>query len=156
MLDDKSSLLHVSGLVLAILNACAQQATDTQPFVVESPSPVVAGSSNLRENVGLETLGGVFTPLLPQGCSIPCHQSFVFSSAADDQPKIELRLFRGLGETTNAAHALGVFEVTGFAPMPAGEPKVEVSFTASSRGIELAAVDLHTGRHLRISRQQHP
>jgi molecular chaperone DnaK (HSP70) len=139
-------------IVLVIVNACARMAVDPAPFVVESPSPAVAGANTLQENVSIETLGGVLTPLLKQGCTIPCRQSFVFSTAADGESEIKIRLFRG-STTIATAHPLGLFHVTGFTPMPRGQPKVRVSLIGSAEGIELVAVDLRNGAALNITRK---
>ena len=104
------------------------------------------------QDVGIETLGGVFTPLLAAGCPAPCSTSQVFSTAEDNQTQIQVLLYRGNAKVVSQTHFLGRFEITGFAEAPRGIPKVEVRFVASGKDISLQAIDMSSAKRLVIRR----
>jgi molecular chaperone DnaK len=109
------------------------------------------GSDVLTESIGLETLGGVFTPWLESGCPIPCNASYVFSTAEDGQMDIKITLFRGEGQFVSENVPLGTFKISGFDVAPRGEPQVNVNLEANSAGIFIAAEGESSG-DLRITR----
>ncbi len=102
--------------------------------------------------MGIETLGGVFTPLLAVGCAAPCSSSEIFSTAEDGQTQIQVLLYRGNAKLVSQAHFLGRFEITGFAEAPRGTPRVKVTFVASGRDISLHAIDASSTKRLAIRR----
>jgi len=106
----------------------------------------------LAQDVGIETLGGVFTPMLAAGCPMPCSIPQVFSTAEDNQTQIQVLLYRGNAKFVSQAHFLGRFEITGFAEAPRGIPKVEVTFVASGKDISLHAIDGSSAKRLAIRR----
>ena len=115
--------------------------------VVEANSPAVPmGGETLAEPVGIETLGGVFTPLLVEGCPLPCTSTEVFSTAADNQDSISLFLYRGKGAPLVAeAVSLGQYEVVGISPAPRGVPQVAITFEARDGSIRIAAKESNRG-----------
>lgn len=134
----------------ALLIAFAASCWSTAPtswLVVEQDSPAAPpGSATMVQSVGIETLGGVFTPLLSEGCSLPCSSTEVFSTAADDQDAIKLFLFRGRGpRLVSDAMTLGEYEVVGIAPAPRGTPQIEITFEGRDRTLRLSARDMRTG-----------
>lgn len=100
-----------------------------------------APAGKLMEAIGIETIGGTFTPLLRKGSTVPATWSQPFSTAEDNQSRIKLRLFRGNTRRTRSAVALGTFTISGIAPMPRGTPKIIVELTADGTGLWLRAHD---------------
>ena len=139
---------HLAVLVLALAcSAAAQVAT----IEVEARSPAIARGS-LVESVGIETLGGVFTPLLNAGCTLPCEVTNTFSTAADNQTEISVALLRGTEDLATDNHALGRFVVKGIPPAPRGEPQVAITLRAAGESISLAAREL-SGAHVELQRE---
>ncbi len=121
--------------------------------VIEKQSP--AGKAGvLVQDVGLETLGGVFTPLLMRGCPLPCEATQIFSTADDNQSQIKLSLFRGSTKLTKTAHSLGHYEIVGIRPMARGQPQVAVTFSVSASAISILAIDKETAKPLEIKRRE--
>ncbi len=125
-------------LTMLILTSCSSSSTE---FIVEKESPIVQGKI-LSENVGIETLGGVLTPLLKSGCALPCELSQIFSTAEDNQDQITINLIRGSSKLANDGTSLGKYKLMGIAPAPRGEPKIKVIFGASDGRIWLSASDV--------------
>lgn len=98
-------------------------------------------SGTLFGHIGLETLGGVFTPLLEGGCKLPCEVTRVFSTAEDGQSQITIVVYSGDTSLVSEAEKLGRFEISGITPAPRGEPAIEVTFLASRQGLRLRATD---------------
>lgn len=135
-------------LVILLVLSCSSSSIE---FVVENDSPIAQGQS-LTENVGIETLGGVFTPLLKSGCSLPCELAQVFSTAEDNQEQITITLFRGLSKMANKGVNLGKYKISGIAPSSRGEPQIRVIFGASNGSIWLSAVDPSGKANIKISK----
>lgn len=142
-----------SAAMTLFLAACATAEGPTWT-VVESNSPAVpAGGAALVEPIGIETLGGVFTPLLAQGCALPCSTTERFTTAADNQESIKLFMFRGIGaRMVSDATNLGQFEVVGIGPAPRGAPQVDVTFEAAEGQVRQAAKDGASGSEYVIRR----
>jgi len=121
-------------------------------LVVEDSTPIVGAAHATTEGLGIETLGGVFTPLIKQGTAVPCTLSEVFSTAADGQSQIMVTLFRGTNQMAASNHALGRFQVVGIPAAPRGTPKVEITFAITQRQILLSARDLTQKTDLQIRR----
>ena len=138
------------GLIALCLIGCAH--TDGASILVEPGTAAVASDGTLRESIGIETLGGVFTPLLVKGCKVPCSLSQNFSTAEDGQKQILLHLFRGDAVRTESTHSLGTFQITGISSMPRGEPSIRVEFKAHTGGITLGAADNKGRSRLSIAR----
>ena len=86
-------------------------------------------------SLGLETLGGVFTRLINRNTTIPTKKSQVFSTAADNQTQVQIKVLQGEREMAAANKMLGEFELSGFPPAPRGVPQIEVSFDIDADGI---------------------
>jgi molecular chaperone DnaK len=114
--------------------------------------PRVSKDGLLLESVGIETLGGVFTPLVTAGCKTPCSKTVVFSTAEDGQSDIKLFLYRGTSKLTKDANRLGEYEILKVPPLPRGQPQVAVTFNVNSKAIELEALDQQSNRLLPIAR----
>ena len=111
-----------------------------EPAVVEHSGP---DRPTLVESLGLETLGGVFTPLLETGAPLPARSEQVFSTAEDDQGQIEVHAFAGPAATTRDARLLGHYIVSGIPPAPRGQPKIRVRFDVATDGrLAISAIDL--------------
>jgi molecular chaperone DnaK len=102
-------------------------------------------------SLGIETLGGVFTKLIDKNTTIPTKKSQVFSTAADNQSAVTIRVFQGEREMAGDNKLLGQFDLVGIPPAPRGIPQVEVSFDIDANGIvHVNAKDLGTGKEQSI------
>jgi molecular chaperone DnaK len=102
--------------------------------------------------LGIETLGGIFTRMIPRNTTIPTKKTETFSTAADNQPSVEIHVLQG--ERDMAAHnrTLGRFHLDGIPPAPRGIPKVEVTFDIDANGIlHVSAKDIGTGKQQAIT-----
>jgi molecular chaperone DnaK len=98
-------------------------------------------------SLGVETLGGVFTRLIERNTTIPTRKSQIFTTAADNQGAVEIKVYQGERPIANDNVALGNFMLTGIPPAPRGTPQVEVSFDTDANGIlSVSAKDLATGK----------
>jgi len=98
-------------------------------------------------SLGIETLGGVMTKLIPRNTTIPTKKSQVFSTAADNQTQVSIKCLQGEREMASDNKLLGQFDLTGFPPAPRGVPQIEVSFDIDANGIvHVSAKDKATGR----------
>jgi molecular chaperone DnaK len=102
-------------------------------------------------SLGLETLGGVFTKLINRNTTIPTKKTQVFSTAADNQTQVQIKVLQGEREMAADNKSLGEFELSGFPPAPRGMPQIEVSFDIDADGIlHVSAKDKATGKEQRI------
>ncbi|MFA0822367.1 MAG: molecular chaperone DnaK [Methanomethylovorans sp.] len=105
--------------------------------------------------LGIETLGGVATPLIERNTTIPVRKSQVFSTAADSQPSVEIHVLQGERGIASANKTLGRFILDGIPPAPRGIPQIEVTFDIDANGIlHVRAKDLGTGKEQSISIQK--
>ena len=103
-------------------------------------------------SLGIETLGGVCTKIIDRNTTIPTHKSQVFSTAADNQPSVEVNVLQGECEFARDNKSLGVFHLDGIAPAPRGVPQIEVTFDIDANGIvKVSAKDLGTGKEQNIT-----
>ena len=103
-------------------------------------------------SLGIETLGGVCTKIIDRNTTSPTHKSQVFSTAADNQPSVEVNVLQGEREFARDNKSLGVFHLDGIAPAPRGVPQIEVTFDIDANGIvKVSAKDLGTGKEQNIT-----
>ncbi len=102
-------------------------------------------------SLGIETMGGVFTKLIERNTTIPTRKSQVFSTAADNQPAVTVRVLQGERQMANDNTELGRFDLVGIPPAPRGVPQIEVAFDIDANGIvHVSAKDLGTGKEQSI------
>jgi molecular chaperone DnaK len=149
-----------------------RQITGKEPHKGVNPDEVVAVGAAIQAGVlsgevkdivlldvtplslGIETKGGIFTVLVPRNTTIPTRKSEIFTTAADGQTSVEVRVYQGERPMARDNRMLGVFHLDGIPPAPAGVPQIEVTFDIDANGIlNVTAKDLGTGRQqsIRIS-----
>jgi molecular chaperone DnaK len=103
-------------------------------------------------SLGIETLGGVFTKLIERNTTIPTRKSEIFSTAADNQTSVEIKVYQGERAMAADNRLLGVFQLIGLPPAPRGMPQIEVTFDIDANGIlNVAAKDKATGKEQKIT-----
>ena len=103
-------------------------------------------------SLGVETMGGVMTKVIDRNTTIPTKKSQIFSTAADNQPSVEVHVLQGEREFAKDNKTLGVFHLDGIAPARRGVPQIEVTFDIDANGIvNVSAKDLGTGREQKIT-----
>jgi len=117
---------------------------------------ILSGDSSVKDvllldvtplSLGIETLGGVVTVLIPKNTTIPTRKSEVFSTAADNQTAVTIHILQGERPMVNDNKSLGKFDLQGIPPAPRGMPQIEVSFDIDSNGIiHVSAKDKGTGK----------
>ena len=105
-------------------------------------------------SLGIETLGGVCTKIIERNTTIPTSKSQVFSTAADNQPSVDIHVLQGEREMAAGNKTLGRFELSDIPPAPRGVPRIEVTFDIDANGIvHVSAKDLGTGKEQKITIQ---
>ncbi|MEN3002706.1 MAG: molecular chaperone DnaK [Armatimonadota bacterium] len=146
-----------------------RQLTGKEPHKGVNPDEVVAVGAAIQAGVlagevkdivlldvtplslGIETKGGIFTVLVPRNTTIPTRKSEIFTTAADGQTSVEVRVYQGERPMARDNRLLGVFHLDGIPPAPAGVPQIEVTFDIDANGIlNVTAKDLGTGRQQSI------
>ncbi|RPD78209.1 heat shock protein 70 [Lentinus tigrinus ALCF2SS1-7] len=116
----------------------------------DDTDPILSGLTLIDVNsltLGIETTGGVMAPIVPRNTLIPTRQTKVFSTAADNQPTVLIKVFEGERPMTKDNNLLGEFELSGIPPAPRGVPQIEVTFEIDANGIvRISAADKETGK----------
>lgn len=103
-------------------------------------------------SLGLETAGGIFTPLISRNTSIPINKSQTFSTASDNQVQVDIKIFEGERKMTKYNNLLGTFSLRGIPPMPRGTPQIEITYDLDANGIlNVSAVEKSTGKAEKIT-----
>src|SRR5690606_32582926 len=103
-------------------------------------------------SLGIETLGGVMTTLIPRNTTIPTRKSETFSTASDSQPSVEVHVLQGERQLARDNKSLGRFHLDGIPPAPRGVPQIEVTFDIDANGVvNVSAKDLATSKEQKIT-----
>ena len=139
--------------LLAVALLCAASACSDLRHASAGEKLRTGGSGVvLRVSVGVETLGGIFTPLVPVGSELPASYSAIFSTAADNQPQVEVHLLAGSAGLATHNKSLGRFRISGIRPAPRGVPQIEVSVHIDTAGrVSVAARDLDASNASRLT-----
>merc|ERR1712173_121235 len=130
----------------AVAYGAAVQAGVLQPAKEGEVKPDVIVMDVTALTLGIETVGGVMTPLITKGTTYPTKKAKVFSTYQDDQPKVSIQVFQGERARTKHNLKMGEFELSGIDPAPRGTPQVEVTFEVDSNGLlKVSAEDKSTG-----------
>ncbi len=166
---DKVLMVGGSSRIPAVINA-VKNFIGKEPFKGINPDECVAIGAAIQAGVlggeveglllldvtplslGVETMGGIMTKIIERNTTIPTKKSQIFSTAADNQPQVEINVLQGEREFARDNKKLGDFILSGIAPAPRGIPQIEVTFDIDSNGIvNVSAKDLGTGKEQKVT-----
>ena len=166
-----SEIILVGGMTrMPKVQETAKQIFGKEPHKGVNPDEVVAAGAAIQGGVlggqvndvllvdvtplslGIETMGGIMTKLIDRNTTIPTKKREIFSTAADNQPAVDVRVLQGEREFARDNKSLGLFKLDGIAPAPRGVPQIEVTFDIDANGIlHVTAKDLGTGKEQKIT-----
>lgn len=169
--SDIEEIVMVGGMTrMPLVQKKVEEFFGKKPNVTVNPDEVVALGAAVQAGVlqgdvkdvllldvtplsfGIETMGGIFTKLIEKNTTIPTNKSQIFSTAADNQPSVDIKVFQGEREMAADNKLLGQFSLTGIAPAPRGVPQIEVTFDIDANGIlNVKAIDKGTGKEQKIT-----
>jgi molecular chaperone DnaK len=169
--EDLDEVVLVGGATrMPAIQELVKKLTGKEPHKGVNPDEVVAVGAAIQAGVlagevkdlvlldvtpltlGIETLGGVFTKLIPRNTTIPTRKSEIFTTAEDGQTSVEIHVLQGEREMAADNKTLGRFHLVGIPPAPRGVPKIEVTFDIDANGIvNVSAKDLATGKQQSIT-----
>ncbi|MFC1756410.1 molecular chaperone DnaK [Patescibacteria group bacterium] len=167
---DVNEVILVGGMTrMPLVQSTVEKFFGKKPNITVNPDEVVALGAAIQGGVmegsvkdvllldvtpltlGIETMGGVRTPLIDKNTTVPTSKSQIFSTAADNQPSVEIHVLQGEREMAGDNKTLGRFMLDGIPPSPRGVPQIEVSFDIDANGIlSVKAVDKATGKEQSI------
>ena len=134
------------------LNAKTKQEDSNNLASVKIPTAEKDGSKVLKYAIGIETMGGVFTEIIPAESILPQYFSETFSTATDNQPGVQIHILYGTESLVVKNHSLGVFNLEGISPAPRGVPQIKVNFDIDKNGVlTVTAMDLKTKKHQSVT-----
>jgi molecular chaperone DnaK (HSP70) len=137
-------------LALACLLGCSSKPS---ALVLEDGSPIVGADGRTTQHLGLETMGGSFIPVIPQGTRAPCSQVQSFSPSARHGPReIAVSVYRGNARTVAENQALGRYRVVDPPRPEGGSPAVDLTFGIAGGRITLSARDRASGKDLKLEK----
>ena len=171
--SDINELVLVGGMTrMPAVQDMAKRLAGKEPHKGVNPDEVVAVGAAIQGGVlmgdvndvllldvtpltlSIETMGGIATPMIDRNTTIPVRKSQVFSTAADNQPAVDIRICQGERKMFNDNKLLGNFKLDGIQPAPRGVPQIEVTFDIDANGIlKVTAKDKNTGKEQNISIQ---
>ncbi len=171
--SDINELVLVGGMTrMPAVQEMAMRLAGKEPHKGVNPDEVVAVGAAIQGGVltgavndvllldvtpltlSIETMGGIATPMIDRNTTIPVRKSQVFSTAADNQPAVDIRICQGERKMFNDNKLLGNFKLDGIQPAPRGVPQIEVTFDMDANGIlKVTAKDKNTGKEQNISIQ---
>ncbi len=169
--NDLHKVLMVGGSSrIPAVQTAVQKETGKEPFKGINPDECVAAGAAIQAGVlggdvtdvllldvtplslGIETLGGICTKMIERNTTIPATKSQVYSTAADNQPSVEIHILQGEREMASDNKSLGRFTLDGISPAPRGVPQIEVTFDIDANGIvNVKAIDKATNKEQKIT-----